>query len=208
MKTKSFFQLLVLAVILFFGCNDNTEFDNNPAPTDETVKDIDGNTYKTVTIGKQTWMLDNLRVTKYRNGDPIATTIPRSLNIASESEPRYFWAYPEGFAVYECTYYTWYAIADERQITPEGWHVPSKDEWKILFENIENDTTVFKHVANGYRCHLGKLLNPSFEDTYYATSIEYDEKQNYIRCLKIDNSELTLYLTDKDFGLPVLCVKD
>lgn len=200
-----------MLALLFFSCEkeDTEMLSNNEVVTkSETVTDVDGNVYPTVKIGEQTWMTENLRVSKYRNGDPIATTIPKTLNIASESKPKYCWTYPDGFAVYECTYYTWYAFTDSRKITPDGWHIPSKDEWKILFENIKNDSTVFKHVPNGYRCHLGKLLNPSFENTYYATSTEYDETQCYIRCLKIDNSELTLYLSGKDFGLPVLCVKD
>jgi uncharacterized protein (TIGR02145 family) len=98
----------------------------------ETVTDVDGNVYHTITIGSQVWMLENLKTTKYRNGDPIT-------NITSNSE----WEEmkTEAFCVYNNdpsnnnTYgllYNWYAVMDPRNIAPPGWHVPSIEEWTNL----------------------------------------------------------------------------
>lgn len=88
------------------------------------VTDIDGNVYHTVTIGTQVWMVENLKVTKYRNGDLIGTTTPATLDISGEAEPKYQWVY-DGKESNVSTYgrlYTWYAITDNRNVCPKGWH--------------------------------------------------------------------------------------
>lgn len=99
-----------------------------------TVTDIDGNVYNTVTIGSQIWMKENLKTTRYRNGDLIGTTSPATLDISSQSNPKYQWAY-NGNESNVSTYgrlYTWYAVTDSRNICPTGWHVPNDEEWTTL----------------------------------------------------------------------------
>jgi uncharacterized protein (TIGR02145 family) len=97
-----------------------------------TVTDYDGNVYQTVLIGDQCWMMENLKVTHYRNGDPI----PHVTDGATWSELS-TGAYcnydndPANVATYG-RLYNWYAVDDSRNIAPEGWHVPSDDEWKQL----------------------------------------------------------------------------
>jgi uncharacterized protein (TIGR02145 family) len=97
-----------------------------------TVTDIDGNVYKTVTIGDQVWMAENLKVTHYRNGDPI-------LNVTSESEWETLtsgaYCHYDNDIENVATYgrlYNWYAVDDSRNIAPSGWHVPTDAEWKQL----------------------------------------------------------------------------
>jgi uncharacterized protein (TIGR02145 family) len=107
----------------------------NPALTYSSVTDTEGNIYKTIQIGSQTWMAENLRTTRYNNGDLIGTTSPDTLDISGETEPKYQWAYDSE----ECSadifgrLYTWYAITDTRGVCPTGWHVPTIDEWVILY---------------------------------------------------------------------------
>ena len=97
-------------------------------------KDIDGNIYTTVKIGTQTWMASNLKTTKYRNGDPIGTTTPATLDISAETAPKYQWAYAgNGSNVFIYgRLYTGYAVTDSRGICPTGWHVPTDAEWTTL----------------------------------------------------------------------------
>ena len=106
----------------------------------QTVTDIDGNVYNTITIGIQTWMLENLKVTHYNNNDPIPTTSTPTLDINHENSPKYQWAY-DGTEQYVETFgrlYTWYAATDSRELCPEGWHLPSDGEWIILRDYLAN----------------------------------------------------------------------
>lgn len=103
-----------------------------------SVKDIDGNAYRTITIGTQVWMAENLKTTRYRNGDLIETTTPATLDIEGERTPEYQWAY-DGNESNVATYgrlYTWYVATDSRNVCPTGWHVPSDDEWIVLTDYL------------------------------------------------------------------------
>jgi uncharacterized protein (TIGR02145 family) len=114
-----------------------------PSPTvAPTVTDIDGNVYNTVIIGTQTWMKENLRTTKYRNGDTIETTDPATLDISGESDPKYQWVFENDIshlAVYG-RLYTWYATTDSRNVCPTGWHVPTNAEWTTLVNFLGGDS--------------------------------------------------------------------
>jgi uncharacterized protein (TIGR02145 family) len=129
------FGFIGVFTLLSFSCNKDDHKKNNP-PVIHGVTDIDGNVYDTVTIGDQTWMVENLRTTHYNNGDIIDSTIPATKSIVGESEPEYQWIYNGDYNLQDFKYYgrlyTWYVVADPRNICPEGWHIPSDDEWKQL----------------------------------------------------------------------------
>jgi uncharacterized protein (TIGR02145 family) len=104
--------------------------------TPPTVTDADGNEYATVVIGTQTWMAENLIVTHYRNGDPIY--------YIAEGES---WGETEegGYCDYDLIgklvkeygfFYDGYAITDSRNIAPEGWHVPTDEDWTTLIDYL------------------------------------------------------------------------
>ena len=97
-----------------------------------TVTDIDGNVYQTIIIGDQEWMMENLKVTHYRNGDPISHVTDNS-TWAGLSTGAYcvYNNTPSNADTYGALY-NWYAVDDSRNIAPVGWHVPTDDEIKEL----------------------------------------------------------------------------
>ena len=106
-----------------------------------TVNDIDGNSYKTIGIGSQMWMAENLKTTKYSNGDLIGTTTPATKDIQSENTPKYQWSY-EGIESNVATYgrlYTWYVVTDSRNVCSTGWHIPTDAEWTTLTDYLTNN---------------------------------------------------------------------
>ena len=106
------------------------------------VIDVDGNGYDTVRIGYQTWLKQNLKTTRYRNGDSIGTTSPVTKDITGESAPKYQWAYKgneDTSAVYG-RLYTWDAVADNRNVCPTGWHVSTQDEWSVLITFLTSNS--------------------------------------------------------------------
>jgi uncharacterized protein (TIGR02145 family) len=106
-----------------------------------TLTDIDGNVYQTVKIGEQWWMAENLKVKKYRNGDPIPNVTD---NTAWTGLTTGAWCSYNNDAGNIETYgllYNWYAVDDSRNIAPAGWHVPTDAEFTALENYL---------IANGY----------------------------------------------------------
>jgi uncharacterized protein (TIGR02145 family) len=122
--------LKVLTITLF--CLGLTKCDS------DSVKDIDGNKYSTVKIGTQIWMKENLKTTRFLNGDLIGTTTPATLVIEDEISPKYQWAYDgnESNVATHGRLYTWYVATDSRNVCPTGWHVPSDAEWTTLTDYL------------------------------------------------------------------------
>ena len=98
-----------------------------------TVVDVDGNVYHTVTIGTQEWLVENLKVTHYRNGDTIAHGTSRSPLNNSLTEGKY-WNYGNSDSIANIygRLYNYYAVIDPRFIAPLGWHVASNDDLTAL----------------------------------------------------------------------------
>lgn len=115
-----------------------------------TVTDIDGNLYNTVQIGDQCWMRENLKTTRYRNGDLIGTTSPATLDISGEPSSKYQWSFDgnESNVTDNGRLYTWYTVVDGRNLCPAGWHVPRDNEWIILEEFLTNNGYGFEESGN------------------------------------------------------------
>ncbi|MCX6326960.1 MAG: fibrobacter succinogenes major paralogous domain-containing protein [Bacteroidia bacterium] len=98
-----------------------------------TVKDFDGNTYKTIGIGNQIWMAENLRSTKYNDGTAISNVTDPTAWSSLGTTGAYCW-YNNDSASYKNVYgalYNWYAV-NTGKLCPVGWHVAADAEWTVL----------------------------------------------------------------------------
>ena len=129
MKNKYYFinsslfglLLFLVCILVSSGCTSGS-----------TVTDIDGNEYPTVKIGDQWWTAENLKVTHYKNGEPIphVTDGEKWSNLTTGAYSAYA-NDPDNIPVYGLLY-NWYAIDDSRELAPEGWHIPTDSEWQQL----------------------------------------------------------------------------
>ncbi len=197
----------------------------------ENVTDIDDNVYKTVQIGNQVWMAENLRVSRYRNGDLIQ-------NIQNNQE----WANLKTGAccnydnnpVYDAKYgklYNWFAVDDERGLAPEGWHISTDAEWTTLTTFLGGETVAggklketsignwsspntgatntsgFTALPGGSRDYDGAFsLVGSFG--YWWSSTENVTDRAWYRYVDSDRSRVGRSYNLEQGGLSVRCVRD
>ncbi len=119
--------------ILFVSCKKESK--SNSCNT-ENVTDIDGNVYEVVSIGNQCWMKQNLKVTKFKNGDPIFLVTGNS-SWANTQQTAY--CYYNNDLQNGAKYgkiYNGIAVNDPRGIASDGWRVPNKNDWNELFNYL------------------------------------------------------------------------
>lgn len=163
-----------------------------------TVTDIDGNTYKTIQLGDQWWMAENLSVTQYADGSPITQITEDSVWRALSNTDKAFCYYNNnkyGEGDKFGALYTWAAavkgagVPDSvdtmvQGVCPAGWHVPSRKEWQTLIENVQQDigststdATALKSKEgwsgyNGNDIYGFSALASGYQTYFYGTSIE------------------------------------
>jgi len=101
------------------------------------VTDIDGNVYRTVQIGNQVWMAENLKTTKYPDGTSIS--YPGADNTAWQNNTTGAYAWYNNDISWKDSYgalYNWHAVNSDKGLCPPGWHVPSDAEWTQLVDYV------------------------------------------------------------------------
>ncbi|MFP4024556.1 MAG: fibrobacter succinogenes major paralogous domain-containing protein [Thiohalospira sp.] len=144
LQKHKFLTILILAfastLLIFTACEKDDDPVAEEITTDdvvntspgEPVKDINGNTYKTVWIGDQNWMAENLKTITYNDGTDIDLVTDNTAWINSTTGA-YCW-YDNDEVSYADTYgalYSSYAV-ETGNLCPDGWHVPTDEEWKTL----------------------------------------------------------------------------
>jgi len=104
-----------------------------------------------VTIGKQVWMSENLNVDKFRNGDPIpeAKTDEEWEKAGENKQPA--WCYYDNDPANGAKYgklYNWYAVNDPRGLAPEGWKIPSDEDWTRLTDFLGGESVAGKKMKS------------------------------------------------------------
>jgi len=169
---------LFLAVFLFFFCDKNP-IDHNDNLIFGTMTDIDGNVYKTVKIGNQEWMAENLRVTRYNDGTPILYALD-STSWASDTTGAY--CYYENMANTDSikkfgAFYNWYAV-NTKKLAPSGWHVPDTTDWNVLENYLITNGYNWDGTTTGNKIAKSMAANTDWLASIYTGAIGNDLTKN------------------------------
>jgi uncharacterized protein (TIGR02145 family) len=206
---------------------DQMEFTTIPT----SIVDIDGNIYHTVIIGSQVWLVENLKTTKYRNGDPISGITDNSEWANSGTGAYSFYSNnTSNYTIYG-NLYNWLAATDSRNIAPTGWHVPSEEEWTILQDYLGGELnaggelketgltnwqspnegatneTGFTALPGGYRYIDGSFSNLGYKGVWWSNS-EKPSNSAYALFTYAEGTQLHGEPNDKRIGFSIRCIMD
>jgi uncharacterized protein (TIGR02145 family) len=197
-----------------------------PPPCGSILSDIDGNVYKTVQIGDQCWMAENLQTSKYQDGSEIPNvTHAMTWSLFTNGA----WAFYSNNSIMGRSYgmlYNWYAVSDRRNLCPVGWHVPSDDEWSMMSNKLGSglgirmkasigwngngngsNTSGFEGRPGGYRNDQGEFKYVG-QDGYFWSSSGDLTINAWERSLSYDSGELGRNYVNKKRGLSIRCLRD
>jgi len=196
-----------------------------------TVTDVDGNVYHTVTIGSQTWMIENLKVTHYRDGTaiPNVTSATTWTGLSTGAYCDYNNT-PSNSNTYG-KLYNWFAVSDSRKLAPVGWHVPTNPEWTTLLNYLggvslaggklkeigtarwlspntgATDSYGFKALPSGNRKYDAVFDYIGFTADFWTSTEATTANAWYIR-LYSTSTNVDAFSYGKLDGFAVRCIKD
>ena len=135
--------------------------------TNCTVIDLDGNGYETIIIGTQEWLKQNLKVTKYQNGDAID-------NVTSSMTDSEWMNLSTGAYNGDCEVdiygrlYNGYVVTDSREVCPDGWHIPSDPEWEVLTNYLGGSDVAGDKMKVSGEEYWGSYSNSTNESGFTA----------------------------------------
>ncbi len=137
------FSLPMTAVMFLIGCSGK-----HPS-SDSFTDSRDGRTYKTVTIGTQIWMAENLQATQYRDGSPIPMLLENK-DWTTDTSGAYCY-YNHSFRNSNAygMLYNGAAILNPKKLAPSGWHIPSDTEWQTLIDFLGGDQAAGNKLKSG-----------------------------------------------------------
>jgi uncharacterized protein (TIGR02145 family) len=199
-------------------------------PCDQ-VQDVDGNIYNIITIGSQTWMMENLKTTKFNNGADIPL-VEDNAAWSGLVSPGYcsFNNDPDKKNTYGALY-NWYA-ARNCKLAPKGWHVATDQEWTALTAYLCGESvaggkmkeagpthwnspntgatneTGFTALPGAYRSTDGSFGSYLGYSGFWWSCAEYNGSFAWLRILDFNSAGVTRSADSKAFGLSVRCVRN
>jgi uncharacterized protein (TIGR02145 family) len=212
-----------------FTTSDTTKIviNFNPDLTYDSIYDSEGNKYRTIQIGSQTWTAENLRSTKF-NDDTEIPFAPDVTEWGSLTTPGYCW-YNNDSVGYGAIY-NWYTV-NTGKLCPGGWHVPTDDEWTILTDYLggkslaggklketgtshwlspntgATNETGFTGLPTGYRNYSGYFKSIG-NNSFWWTSTEWSSSGAWYRDVSYTYNSVDRSNSSKSSGATVRCIKD
>ena len=236
MKAKFVYIIFsIIFTVLNTGCDYFLQYPTPPVDYSgqiDSITDIDGNVYKTIGIGTQIWMAENLKTTRLNDGIKIPL-IKEDTAWAYVYAPAYCF-YNNDSALFGNTYgalYNFYAVNTEK-LCPDGWRVPSKSDWEILSDFLGGDRKSagklkdiygpywqgpnpcftnnlgFAALPGGFReTTSGKFLQVREKGSWWSSSFSNDFFAT-IRYMSYSSTFLGIEETRRSYGNSVRCVKE
>jgi uncharacterized protein (TIGR02145 family) len=226
-------SVIICAFLMFTsGCskdnNDKPKTVFNPELSYSQLFDKDSNAYKTITIGHQTWMAENLKVTKYNDGTAILNVTDAlewdALNIGA-------YCNYENLESNDSIYgrlYNWHAV-NSGKLCPKGWHVPTNADWDTLINFVGGDSLAggklkatafwvspnswadnssgFSALPGGRRYNYG-LFSAKENYGYWWSSSYRNSRYAWFYYLCYNSRSVSKNYRDKSVGFSVRCIKD
>jgi uncharacterized protein (TIGR02145 family) len=182
------------------------------APADAAIK--------TVTIGSQVWMAENLNVDKFRNGDPIPEIRSNDAWGKAYRETSAAWSYYDNDPANGSKYgklYNWYAVNDPRGLAPKGWHVPTDKEWQTLMAALGGQDAAFDKMKSpsgfcalpgGERYYEDCSFYKLGEIAFWWSSTKEDTYNAWYHAMHFGYSQIARDNGGMNTGFSVRCVKD
>jgi uncharacterized protein (TIGR02145 family) len=210
---KHFLGIFLLLIVIASSCSTNTN-----------------QNFKEVMIGNQIWMAENLNINKFRNGDFIdeAETIDEWEQAIIDKKPA--WCYYNGeYKSHGGKLYNWYAVNDTRMLAPNGWHIPSRIEFKVLIDTLGGDQLAgiklksksgwdlngngtdefgFTAIPGGFR-HIEGDYNDGYgwAGNWWTSSEENTAEAIYVN-INYQSDGVIIGQFDKGSGFSIRCIKN
>lgn len=176
--------------------------------------------YKSVIIGSQEWMAENLRTSTFRNGDPIPEAKTAKEWLAAYKSESPAWCYYQNDPKNGKKYgklYNWYAVNDSRGLAPTGWHVATDDEWQTLITSLGGmgaafvglkDPNGFNALPSGARYYKDASFNHMGNITFWWTTDKNDKWNAWYHAMHFGYKQVARDNGGMNTGHSVRCVKD
>jgi uncharacterized protein (TIGR02145 family) len=150
---------MLLILVVMNSCKKKSKSEEQPEQETGTVTDVEGNIYKTIKIGGQWWMVENLKTKKYRDNTEIIETKNNEIDKWKMDSTGTYCVNSNHYL------YNWYIVHNAKNIAPEGWRVPSDEDWKQLEKYLgmsgeEVDKTSWRGTHEGEKLKTKQDLSP------------------------------------------------